>query len=427
MSRAVRCTLVCAAWALFGVRAAPAQDVYLKETRLFNTEKSEALSAALAAEEPPTDAQVQAAEICARHHVYRLTDPKYRDPKTPAGSMNRLVEQCNHWLSQAFKSKEKRNPQMQVVFRNKMLEAIDNALKPEDQSPLAQVNVTRVLARLAKDSGHVETANLLLKVLSERKKGLPDPKYVDGARYWALKGLKDLLLNESQKPPMAARMDPKLREQIAEALVAFIERKPALEKNAPQEELEGLRMMRREAVRALALIPEPLFAGNPKAHTALTLLRVLRKDKELVPEPRLDEQLEAAVGLARLRADAKNDYQPGYAAYHLAHFLKEFGERFNNRSTTDRAGQREPWKVHGARLHDAFRAMQTAFPNDPAVKGVAPVGLALGQALEKKPEAAGDAIRDANTWLTGNPRPPVASLYKSDENAVVTPRAAEAP
>jgi hypothetical protein len=314
-----------------------------------------------------------------------------------------------------------RNPQMQVVFRTKMLEALGQALAPDDQSALAQVNLARVLARLAKDSGHVETADLLLKVLTATKQGLPNPKYVDGARYWALKGLKELLLRESQKPPMAAKMSAKLHEQIAEALVQFIERKPVLEKNAPEEELDGLRMVRREAVRALALLPEPLFAGNPKAHTALALLRVLRKDKELVPEPRLDEQLEAAVGLARLRADAKNDYQPGYAAYHLAYFLKEVAERYA--LGKDKG---EPWKVHGARLFDAFRAMQAAFPNDAAVKAVAPLGLGVGKAIEEL--KAVDTARGAViTWLNANPQPAVPSVYKSDDKAVVTPQAAPTP
>ena len=415
MSRAACCTLVCAGWALLGLGAARAQERYLKEDRRFDTGRIDALKAGLGSEGAPTAAQTEAAEICARYLVYRFTDPKLSKTSTPPGAINRLLTECEHWLRQVFVSKEATNAQMQALFRGKMLEALGQVLAPSDQINITRVNAARVLARLAALGGEEETAKLLLKVLK-------DPNEVDGARYWVLRGLKELLVRDARNAP-AARLSAKVREQIAEALVQFIERKPALEKGTPEEELDGLRVVRREAIRALALMPEPLFAGNPRAHTALALLRVIRQDTELVPEPRIDERVEAAIGLASLRADPA--YQPGYAAYHLAHFLHDFGEGFAKRIQ----GQitRQPWKIHAARLFDALRAMQAAFPNDPTVKAVVPQGIALTQAIEKQPANAGVVNSRLNKWLNDNPQPVVPSVYKGDAKAVVAPRAAEAP
>src|SRR5207302_1447903 len=135
---------------------------------------------------------------------------------------------------------------------------------PAKQHNITRVNASRVLARLASVSGHEETADLLVKVIEDRGE-------VDGARYWALRGLKDLLARAHQKPPVVIK-DAQRRAKIAETLVQFIERKPVLDKGTPEEELDGLRVMRREAVRALSELREPLVAGNAKANAALTLL-----------------------------------------------------------------------------------------------------------------------------------------------------------
>ena len=42
------------------------------------------------------------------------------------------------------------------------------------------------------------------------------------------------------------------------------------------------------------------------------------------PEPRLDEQVEAAIGLCGLRPDSKGDYQPAFAVYHVGAFVRDF-------------------------------------------------------------------------------------------------------
>ena len=72
--------------------------------------------------------------------------------------------------------------------------------------------------------------------------------------------------------------------------------------------------------------------------------------------------------------------------------------------------------------------MQAAFPNDPAVKAIAPHGATLGKAIENtKAEDAGKTLSSVVEWLRANPQPAVTSVYKGDDKAVVLPRAAEAP
>ena len=46
------------------------------------------------------------------------------------------------------------------------------------------------------------------------------------------------------------------------------------------------------------------------------------------PAPRLDEQVEAGIGLARMQAKLSPDYQPAYAAEQIARFVVKFAERY---------------------------------------------------------------------------------------------------
>ena len=149
---------------------------------------------------------------------------------------------------------------------------------------LAKVNAAGVMARAA-DLGQPELADSLVEVLKV-------PELSDGVRLYALRGLRELL---AQNPPV-------LDKERLPAVVAADRGgrgKPGFNPNvtAP-EEVDGFRYVRREAVRALALVKDPSAAGPGKP--ALTLLRVVAADG-LTPEPRVDERLEAATGLAHMR------------------------------------------------------------------------------------------------------------------------------
>src|SRR5262249_53004842 len=88
-------------------------------------------------------------------------------------------------------------------------------------------------------------------------------------------------------------------------------------------------------------------AGKP----ALALLRVARKDG-VQPEPRWDEQVEAAIGLALMQAKLNDTYQPDYAAQYIGAVIVEFASAYNDARNEDKG-----WKFYSARLSEALDAM----------------------------------------------------------------------
>src|SRR5439155_24946604 len=81
-----------------------------------------------------------------------------------------------------------------------------------------------------------------------------------------------------------------------------INRKVDISDDLPRDEREGMRVVTREAVRALALNRRVAITDDKGAvvdSPALTLLRVARADG-LVPEPRIDSRVEAAIGVAHM-------------------------------------------------------------------------------------------------------------------------------
>src|SRR5206468_687961 len=126
------------------------------------------------------------------------------------------------------------------------------------------------------------------------------------------------------------KQDPDLlkdgRDKIAREVLAFTEElnKRKFPVAGSQLVVEGFKALRREAVRVIARYPSP-FLGN-KEHPALFLAQIAGNDKRLNYEPRLDERLEASIGLARMQATGPiaGGYNPDYAAEMIARFLRDF-------------------------------------------------------------------------------------------------------
>src|SRR5207249_1059559 len=175
------------------------------------------------------------------------------------GRMGRLVVDADSLIKQVY-GPETTNTPLQKEFGKKMLEELDRVTAPKEQHAITRVNAVRLLARLAEESGYEESIDVLVKILT-------DPNEVDGARYWALRGLRSLFGRADKKLPL--NVAPARRTKAVEALVQFIERKADISKNTPEEELEGLRVMRREAIRALAEIRDPGVANKPNGRAAL--------------------------------------------------------------------------------------------------------------------------------------------------------------
>src|SRR5262249_53482498 len=125
------------------------------------------------------------------------------------------------------------------LFSQKVVEHGKKVL--DTPMPLVQVNMARVLARTA-DLGHPELADALVEIVG-------DARYNDGVKYYALQGLRNLLARTTNPTQF---LTPPREEKVAQALIAFIKRKVGISPITPPDELEGMRVIRREAVRALA-------------------------------------------------------------------------------------------------------------------------------------------------------------------------------
>ncbi len=136
----------------------------------------------------------------------------------------------------------------------------------------------------------------------------------------------------------------------------------------------------------------------------------------VTPEPRMDERLEAAIGMARLSPERTKTYQQEYAAYQLGLFVD---------ALADYAGQakeeQKPMKVYGARLLEAVEAMQANNKNTAVV-------TIVGQTfrLLRPLETSGTTVdlatqRNAFTlWMAAN-LPKKDSLFEGVKAATVKP------
>jgi hypothetical protein len=159
------------------------------------------------------------------------------------------------------------------------------------------------------------------------------------------------------------------------------------------------------------------IAGNPNGHSALALARDVGKDKALNPEPRLDEQLEAAVGLCRLPADPAKELQVGYVSYLVGQFTYDFAKAFQD--SRAQAAVREPWKVHASRLLEAMTEMEAAHERDPSVMTM--TGIARGVLKDVEHPAAALNPATIGKWAEKNQTGQDA-VYKSDPKSSVVPR-----
>jgi hypothetical protein len=338
-------------------------------------------------EEPadPKNAQHEkAVDLAARNVTFYYTDPS---GEKKAGEFDRLFTSFEGDLTLLVKARAN-SPALPAMYGRRVIARAQEVLfSTGGVKPIARVDVTRVLARLAErgqnestedvvarlgGSGAAQLADALLKALAYKN---------DGVKYHALHGLRDLLAIPPQKPPL---LTPEVEQKCALALIEFVEQKPSFPAIVTPPEVEGFRVLRREAIKALAQYRAPSI--KDKARPALVLLKVVARDG-FQPDCKTDERVEAAIGVARMKPDLDKTYQPEYAAQQLGLFLVDFAYRYQKR---DRAAVKYPWAVMAARLTEALQVMK-AESKSPYVARIVDQGIKL--ALSRI-EANGDI--DAN-------------------------------
>ena len=246
-------------------------------------------------------------------------------------------------------------------------------------------------------------------------------------QYYALQGLKHLLARWNQTAPGPAGRKER-QAAYAQALVAVIERQlPPTTTFASRNEMEGLRVFRREAVRALAQFRSPAVIDNAgkaiKLRTAKTLLKVVNDDG-LTPPARLDEQVEAAIGVARLSVKAVPAYQPDYAARQIGYLVVEMARRARPAGENKSPWENKlPWKIYAARLGDALEAMRAevkGLPDKPAAAYVDNVVMRSLRSLKDIEITSAQNGGDLKFWLDNN-AVPHTTLYQGLADSTVLP------
>lgn len=351
-------------------------------------------------------------DLLAKWFTYRLT---WSDVQNKPGAINQLFFDLEADFGKAAKNENT------LTFRQMLARDLARNAREvlQNRLPLVRVNAARVLWEAA-PTREPEVANVLVEVVD-------NPAHNLGTKYWAFKGLQEFLAPGRQMPPPPFK-DQKLPNRIALALLGFLGQKYPATDATPIDQVDGLRAVRREAIRALGLTQSPAVladAGKDKGklvgRTAQVLLRVVRKEG-FVPEPRWDEQVEAAIGVGWLQCKLDPAYQPDYAIYNAAYAVLQFATKYADEK--DKPGDRG-WRYYSSRLGEAFENLQRdvakAYPRDKELVGyvtdVAKQTTAVLRLIETRGEAR---AADFEQWLQGHP-PKSETVYKGVADSKVTP------
>ena len=260
-----------------------------------------------------------------------------------------------------------------------------------------------VLPRLQGD-----TAETLAAACTEL---LARPRLNDGAKYYLLKCLADLLSLPKQDTPLLKK---ETRDKALLAALPVLNQKKDFALNTPREELEGWKMLRAQALLVLAASNQAVIG---KEKPALYLARAAGADAGISPPPRLDERIAGALGLARLVAQGKAaDLNADYAAHQVASAVAAFADEASRNIEAKPATRIRPWKADAARLLQAVLSMSAS--KDPHVKAVIGQCKPILEELEANRVATNAA--NLQDWVVAT-LPPSKTLIKGDADSTVKP------
>src|SRR5262245_53999517 len=293
-----------------------------------------------------------ALDLAAQYYAYRLTWTELQ------GKIHGVVQDAIKELDANRRDERKTNEAVQI-FNSALLAHLKEVLP--NPRYIASVNAAIILAHMAK-LGQEEVCDALAEALNDKDMN-------GGTKLYAARGLYDFFMLAFPGPEQEAVYfkDKEREARCIKALLAALDMKLPQSPPPTAEAVEGLRYLRREVIRALGVSRHPAVLdakGISQGNTALALIKVLRNDG-LNPPPRLDEQVDAAVGLAMLKMMPNKDYKPAneyqldVGAYHLGRFIVEFARRHQSRKedTEKDKAHAQPWKTSGARLQLALEAI----------------------------------------------------------------------
>jgi hypothetical protein len=293
--------------------------------------------------------------------------------------------------------------------------------------PIASVNAARILAlipyRQPGDPTKEWAEEVLPRLQGETAEELlgtcadliaADPKRMnDGVRIFLLRAAHDILALPKQTPPLYKQATA---DKAVLAAMGVATRKVVFPKATPRGEVEGFKMLRAEALRVVAHASAPTIGT---ARPGLVLAQFAANDEAVNPPPRVEEQLEAAIGLCRLIANSAKipDFNSDYAAQQVARAIAQIGVVHDGNREAGSMARLRPWRVDGARLVEALELL--ARLKDPYVLDMMRQARRVALAMEE------NKISDAanlGTWVSGDAKPASTSLFKGGDPSVLKPR-----
>jgi hypothetical protein len=352
--------------------------------------------------------QIELVDLLAKRYAYGiLLNPDMTNPV----QLRREMNEFDSYISSLQKDREMLQP-LSDVFRDKVRLRAKEMLDLDNRTahPIHKIHAARLLAKVAV-LGQGQLAETLLAVLKDAKQN-------DGVRYYLLRGLSTLLaqVQPGTTKPVLTNDEQK---KSAEALVEFLEQRKGPSPKAPPDEIDGFRMLRREAIRALAQIHTPTISD--KIRPALVLARFAGNDERIQPPPRIDERIEAAMGLARMQTAKDKLYQSDYAAGQIAKCLGAFGQMAKGERADYEKNERmmtRPWRIDATMLKEALAVLKTeGGKNEYVARMVERSDQLLGYVINGKTLDANDL-----TWFNSpESDPPSKELFQGATDSVVKP------
>jgi hypothetical protein len=391
------------------------------------------------AADPKNPKHVMMLDLQAQWLVWRFVDAPFQPGGEKDTKFNAQIGDVDRDIK-SLTGKREDTVEASRIFTNSYVTHARATLASPKRTAVNALNLMRATVLVAK-LGQGELADLLLDVLQDemakdksteaevRANAAKAPN--DGLKYYALKALQELLSQEPLPPLKEPILNKEREEKVCKALTAYINTNVTYKDGTPPQLIDGRRVLRREAIKALGLVGHPTLPDK-KNGAAVTLLRVLTRSG-MSPEPGIEERMEAAIGLARMRLNADPDYNADYALSQVALFLDDFISFCNKAGPDGNTELQRPVRIYAAHLDDALAAIKKQL-DDPVIglkfpapqrdylnKAIPAIQIEL-RGIEKEGRRDGNALprfRDAN-------KPASDMLIKGVPESKMTPKKAEA-
>lgn len=354
-----------------------------------------------------------AVDVNARFIAYRVTQPEFQQEP---GKMDGVFREFESILKQ-FHARPK--SLVATNFLSRLLERSREVLP--NSVPIARINAVRMQSMIPSELNSCDLLGrkTLPDQLMENFVNIVEKAPDDGMRLHALKGIRETYkvirpLALAKSASERVTLKPETEARVAEALAKIIETPRIYPPDAPVEVTEGYRVLRREAIKALAQSRVPI--AGAKGRTAFLLARMATAN-DIKPEPRFDERVEAAIGLLNMRPlpNDPNEFNLEANSYAFGVFLVEFFQKFSTRNDNDQE-KLLPWKIYAARINDGFDSLKQEVKN-PYVDEMASKIVGGLNDMEKSEKGS---VPQLGTFLQAKP-PASLLIYKKIPGTEIKP------